>query len=228
METIIIALIFSVPGIIVNRVLFRIFPKSIETKSEYEKTITAIIDSIFVLVINMVILNLFLKKNILTFNILLDKLSYIIFFMKYVILTLCSCIIVSLIKKFIFNPIVLLVINKYKESKDGIKENEWPSAWESIFENSKISKNDMYITLEKNGQIITSGMLATYAPPNQERRDILLKDTQGFKLYLDNDKNLPKEKKLLDIIECEYYDFNNDLLIKVYDNKKLVKYLNEP
>ena len=86
----------------------------------------------------------------------------------------------------------------------------------------------MYITLEKNGQIITSGMLATYAPPNQERRDILLKDTQGFKLYLDNDKNLPKEKKLLDIIECEYYDFNNDLLIKVYDNKKLVKYLNEP
>lgn len=86
----------------------------------------------------------------------------------------------------------------------------------------------MYITIEKNGEVITAGLVDVYPPPNQKNRDILLRDTQGFKLYLDNDKNIPEDKRLLDIIKYEYYDFNNDLLIKIYDNTKLIAYLNEP
>lgn len=228
METILVAVIFSIPGIISNRILFRVFPKSIGERTEYEKTITAIIDSIFVLILNIVVLNLFLNKDIKTFENLLTRLSYMSFFIKYSVLTLFNCFILSAIKRFLYNPLVLKVINLYKNNKGGIQENIWPSAWEYIFENPEISKKDMYITIEKNGEVITAGLVDVYPPPNQKNRDILLRDTQGFKLYLDNDKNIPEDKRLLDIIKYEYYDFNNDLLIKIYDNTKLIAYLNEP
>jgi hypothetical protein len=85
----------------------------------------------------------------------------------------------------------------------------------------------MYIVIEKDNKIITQGLVDEYAPPNHNRRDISLIATKQFKEYLLNDESLKEESKLLDIVDREYYDFNTGVLIRIYNNKKLIKYFEE-
>ncbi len=226
MDTIFIAIIFSVPGIMVSKIYKRLFPKSFEEKSEYEKTIIAIPISTLVLMINIFILNVILNQNIYTITYLLSLLYNFIFLTLYIILTVMSCFIVVFLKRKLFEPITLKLINWYNKKKYNPTESKFSSEWENIFENPEVDVNDMYVSIEKDGKIITQGLLAGYSPPNQKKRDISLIGTKEFKEYLINDRMLDDDKKLFDKIDREYYDFETGILIKIYNNQKIKDYFN--
>ena len=224
MDAILVALLFSVPGILLQKLDDRFFPSSMNEESEYTKTTIAILESIIILIINILILSIF-KVKILNITTLVDKLKYVPFLAFYVIVTSVICVLVCIVKNTILKKLLVKLFNVYNKYTNRAEETIFPSEWERIFENSEISKQDMYIVIEKDGNIITQGRLEGYAPPNQARRDITLVDTNAFKEYLENDKNLADDKKLLDIIEKEYYDFSTGILIKIYNNTKLLNYL---
>lgn len=228
METIMLAVLFSVPGIVVNKITHRVFPKSIKIESDYEKTISAILYSTVILFFNLLILKNIFKNDAITFKDLLDKLNYTSFFMKYILLTICTCILFSIIKKYIVDIIILKAINIFKKNSAYSPETTYSTVWDGIFENSKVNLSDTYITVEKDGVLISQGLLKSYSAPSISNRELLLSHTVGFNNYLENDKTLDPEKRLLDVIQEEYYNLNTGVLIKFYDNTKLVKYLNEP
>lgn len=223
METIVVAIMFSVPGILVNKIKKRLFPKSFYDNSEYEKTIVAIPISILILFINYLVMNKVFKLNITSINVLLGRMDDLNFLFKYTILTFISCVLLSLIIEKIFKPVILKMINFYKSKKNMPIESKYTSVWEQIFENEDNPVNDMYISIEKDGEIITQGLVEEYTPPNNDKRDISLVFTKQFEQCLNEEENLPDDEKMFGIIDREYYDFNTGVLIKIYNNEKIKK-----
>lgn len=224
MDAIMVAILFSVPGILVNKIEKRIDPKSFEEISEYEKTIIAIPISAVILLLNILAMNLISKEKIYSIDILLKMMNNFSFLGGYIFLTTITCLIISFMKMKIIDQLILTIINTVKKRNNMPIETKYPSEWEKIFENSDDPVNDMYISIEKDGKRITQGILAGYSPPNQKNRDISLIATNEFNEYLSNDSTLDDSKKLLNIIKKEYYDFNTGILIKIYDNTKLLEY----
>ena len=223
METIVVAIMFSVPGILVNRINKRLFPKSFYDNSEYEKTVVAIPTSIIVLFINYIVMNKLFNLNITSIDILIDRMNNLRFLFKYTILTFISCVVVALIIEKVFKNLVLKASNIYRKIKNIPIETQYTSAWESIFENENEPVNDMYIVIEKDGKVVTQGLVEEYTPPNNDKRDISLVFTKQFEQCLNEEENLPDDEKMFGIIDREYYDFNTGVLIKIYNNEKIKK-----
>lgn len=224
MDAIIVAIIFSVPGIIVTKIDKRLNPKSFEDTSEYEKTIMAIPISAIILIMNVLLMNLISKEKIYSINTLLNMMNNFSFLAGYMFITIFTCLFVFFVKMKLVEPLFLKLINRFKEKYNMPTESKYPSEWEKIFENDDEPVNNMFISIEKDGKTITQGLLAGYSPPNQKNRDISLIGTKEFKEYLLNDSRLDDDEKLVDIIKKEYYDFNTGILIKIYDNSKLLSY----
>ena len=224
MDTIILSIIFSVPGIMVTKIEKRLEPKSFEDKSEYEKTIIAIPISAIILIINVLLMNIISQEKIYSISTLLKMMNDFSFLAGYMLITTITCLVVFFIKNKVVEPVILKIINIFKKKHNMPIESKYPSEWERIFENKDEPVNDMYISIEKDGKVITQGLLTGYSPPNQKNKDISLIGTKQFKEYLSNDYRLDDNNKLVDIIKKEYYDFNTGILIKIYHNTKLLEY----
>ena len=221
-----IAVLFIIPGSIVNIILDRFFPKSKKEKSDFEKTIHAIIYSSVIIFINLVIMNKVKNINVSTFTDLQEMLSDITFFIEYIVLTFISSILFVIIKG-IYEKIELSIVNIIRKLKKLPTESKFATIWDELFENKDIDLSDTYITIIKDGKIISQGCLKTHSPPNLENRELLLIGTKDFKAFLKNDIRLEDDEKLLDIVDKEYYNLNTGVLIRFYNNTKLINYLNE-
>lgn len=224
MESILIAVLFLIPGSFVNIILDRFFPKSVKEKGDFEKTIYAVIYSSIIIFINLILMKYLRKIDINTFSELQSRLVNITFFIKYIILTAVSSFLFVLIKK-IYEKIELCIVNNIRRKNKLPAETEFATVWDEIFENKKIDLANTYIAVIKDGQLISHGCLKSHSPPNLDNRELLLIGTKGFEAFLENDKILPDGQKLLDIIDKEYYNLNTGVLIRFYNNEKLLEYL---
>ena len=67
----------------------------------------------------------------------------------------------------------------------------------------------------------------SYSPPNQERREFLLTDTDLIRQIFEDDKNIPLDYRIFPQSTYEYYDVQQDILIKLYDAEKYNKIYGE-
>lgn len=231
MGTIITAVLFSVPGFFVNKIQERLFPSTRKNLSDIDKTVSAIIYSTFIILINLIIISILniakiLNVNINDFSQLQSKLQSIDFFIKYLCLSGISSIVVVLIKEYIVDRIILNIVNlKNVTFNGGIEETKYNTVWDSIFENNKEPIKDSYVSIEKDGELITQGVLDMYSHPGLSKKEFKLIESQEFKRYLEADKILDKDKKLLDKVDMEYFDMETGVLIKFYNTEKLNNYL---
>ena len=222
MEAILIAVLFLIPGSFVNIIMDRFFPKSTKEKSDFEKTIYSVIYSSIIIFINILFMRIIKNMNINTFEELQIKLRNI----KYIGLTMLSSTLFVIAKQ-LYEKIELWIVNKIRQSNNLATESKFETVWDEIFENKAIDLTDTYITIMKDGQVISHGCLKRHSPPSLDNKELLLVATKEFERFLNHDKMLEDDEKLLDIIDKEYYNLNNGVLIKFYNNTKLLNYLNE-
>ncbi|MBZ6007284.1 hypothetical protein K1514_15430 [Paraclostridium bifermentans] len=227
METIFSAVIFSIPGFFAEILEDRLFGKIKKEKSDFEKTISAIVYSSFIIVLNLIIMKLLFNIDINTFSELPKKLNDIRFFVKYIILTFFGCILFIFIKKYIWDNLVRISINQWRTWRNLPQETKFSTIWEEVFENSKQPVINKVISIEKDGDFITCGVLSRYSAQNGKKKEFLLIETAETANYIKSDKDLSLEEKLLYKIDMEYYDQESGHLIKFYNTDKLYKYLEE-
>ena len=219
-ESIVVAILFLIPGFLVIQLDKRINPKINKNTTEIEKMIKALTLSLVVFFINFVFIR-FVRNDISTIQELYNNVLRIRFCFLYFCISTIS-IIVTVVLFNIFNSILLKVLNIiYSLQGRNIKENKEESVWELIFENKDIDLADYIIVIKRNGVIVSRGCIDSYSPAISDKKEFKLNSTDVVESYFKDDKT----KELLTNIEFEYYDINNDMLIQFYNAKELIAYL---
>lgn len=227
MEQIIILILFVFPGVFVSLLYKEYLPRSKNESTDYEKTVIAFIYSFAVLVLNIIIMKLVYSKDVQVLTQLMDQFKNTGFLIKYVGLTFTTSILFAVVWHFIFKRIILKIQNIFRVKGGLTKITQYPNVWDEIFANPETDLNDLYVSIEKDGELITQGLIALYSPIDAKEKEIKLICTDAFKMYLDNDKTLPDEKKILKDIDFEYFDMEKGILIKFYNTVMLKKHLSQ-
>lgn len=224
-EAIFIAVLFAVGGAFYNYFSKRYFQRYRKPKSDYEMTIQLMISSIFILFINIAVLKIFFKINISSLNELISNLGSISFFMKYFILTITTSFISVFLFEKGFMPLQLYGINKIKSGENIPVETKYTTVWEDVFENKDDPIDWAVVTIEKDGNLITQGILSNWSAPNAEKNELLLENKTLVADVIKKDINSPPDEKILYIVKKEYFDFQTGTLITFYENEKFKTYV---
>lgn len=225
MEQIISLILFVFPGVFINLLYKQYLPKSKQEPSDYEKAVIAFIYSFMVLVLNIVVMKFIFKKEIETLDQLLGYFKNTSFLLKYVFLTIFTSMLFAIVWHYIFKYLILWAYNFYRKLRGLPKETRFSSVWDEIFENPDNDMTDAYVVIEKDGDIISQGIIDLYSPIDSKDKEIKLICTDSFKKYLENDKLLTEDEKIFNEIDYEYYNIETGVLIKFYNNKRIKEYL---
>lgn len=105
--------------------------------------------------------------------------NYIDFMIKYFMVNMATSIGVLIIWYTLGQWIFRVIGNIINKCKDRPEELKFSDVWSNVFETDKyINPNDdLVVYIEKGGTLITAGVVIIYSPPNQEKREFLLIDT---------------------------------------------------
>lgn len=216
--TILSTILFLGPGFFINLVEDQFWATTNKDKKYESYILESFIYSIIILVINLLFLTFKFEIELIKFNDLISELNNIIFFIKYILLTIISSFIVLAIKKILFE-VILFIKNKNKsKNKNKVKQfTKYPTVWDKIFNNNKINVNELVFSISKGDVIISQGFLSSHSRLNAESKEIELFCTKDIADYLNDEKFVSEN---LEDIDFEYYDINNDVLIKGLRFKK--------
>ena len=226
LEAIFIAILFLIPGFLIEKITNRIFQKTIiEDYSDFDKTVKYIILSIETMIINIIFISKVCKNTDLkTVTQLQEKLGEIEFLIKYLGLTILVCGILIFLNELLKRGI-LYISNIIRDKNNLPTETKFTTIWDEIFENKAINLTDVYISIEKDGNIITQGVLKSYSPPNFKNKELKLCYTNDIKKILEEDKSKNESEMLFDEISMEYFNFETGTLVKFYDMSKYNNYV---
>ncbi len=226
LEAIFIAILFLIPGFLIEKITNRIFQKTIiEDYSDFDKTVKYIILSIETMIINIIFISKVCKNTDLkTVTQLQEKLGEIEFLIKYLGLTILVCGILIFLNELLKRGI-LYISNIIRDKNNLPTETKFTTIWDEIFENKAINLTDVYISIEKDGNIITQGVLKSYSPPNFKNKELKLCYTNDIKKILEEDKSKNESEMLFDEISMEYFNFETGILVKFYDMSKYNNYV---
>lgn len=230
METILFAILFTIPGLMVRNIEKRIYTKTKEKEISYVKQYNFFIDSVFIYFIGLGLFQVFHRTPI--FHLIQEIEIHGIFltgdnlliFIGYFLWSLIISYPYVKIKRAISKKVSLSISNAHRRKNTLTMETEFSSVWDEIFENPKICLDDQIIVVEKEGKIITQGYIKSYSPPHLNKRELLLEESEGVKRYLDRDSESSFEEKLLSV-KMEYFDSSTGFTIKFMDSTKLNTYL---
>ena len=120
---------------------------------------------------------------------------------------------------------ILYISNIIRDKNNLPTETKFTTIWDEIFENKAINLTDVYISIEKDGNIITQGVLKSYSPPNFKNKELKLCYTNDIKKILEEDKSKNESEMLFDEISMEYFNFETGILVKFYDMSKYNNYV---
>ena len=224
-EAVIVAVIFLIPGFMVHELDNRLYSKERGDDFEIEKVINALILCLVSVLVTIGILNIFNIENIKSIKDLTEKIGEFDFIFKYIAIVLISIPITEVIYV-LYRKLMLKFVNVfYKLQGREIIEREQKNGWEFLFENKDININDYCVEIVKNGNIVVRGRVAGYSPGSAKKKDITFADTVEYNMHFEADKEA--EDKMFNEIDYEYYDINNDLLIRLYKLDKFKAYIEE-
>lgn len=151
--------------------------------------------------------------------------DYINFMVKYFVINIFTSIGVLIIWYTFGQWGFLKIRNKINEHNDRPRELKFFDVWSNVFETNRYinSKDEFVVRIEKGGAIVTAGAVIVYSPPNQEKREFLLVDTDLVRQIFEDDSKIPLEYRVFPMALYEYYDVQQDVLIKLYDAHKYNK-----
>lgn len=113
------------------------------------------------------------------------------------------------------------ILNKLRKRPEELK---FLDVWSNIFEtNQYVDIVNSIVKIEKNGVLVTAGVLSIYSPPNSQNKEFLLCDVDLVKQLFEDDEKLPLEYRMFKNSNYEYYNIQDDVLIKFYSNELYVK-----
>lgn len=234
MNTILIAILFVIPGLLVRNIEKRLFTRTKENDSDYIKQYNFFIDSVFIYITGVIFINLLALTpiydymNKINLNGILLKENTLKMFVGYFIWALIICYPYTKSKRYVTQKMFLDISNTFRNKKKMPVETKFSSVWDEIFENEENPiTQDEIVLIEKDGALITQGYLESYSPPHLSKREFKLVETSQVKRFLESDKNAENEaEKLLNVVKFEYYDTQSGIVIKFIDTQKLITYLN--
>lgn len=154
--------------------------------------------------------------------------NYLRFIIKYFVVNMIVSIGAITIWYAILVKLYRLIINKINKKSGNPEELPFSDAWRNIFETKKfVDIENCALRIEKSGITITAGILSIFPAPHLEHREIVLTNSDFVKELFEEDKDKPIEERVFPQAICEYYDINNDLLIKFYSLDGYDKYCQE-
>lgn len=227
LEAVIVTIIFLIPGFMVIELDNRMFSRANNNEHEIEKIINALILSMVSVVVSILILNIFKIDNIKSLKELSEKIGEFKFIFKYIAIVLVSIPITELIYK-CYRKLMLKFINfVYKLQNKNITEVDTKTAWEFIFDSANINPSDCCIEVVKNDTVITRGYLKAFSDVKSKNKELILEATNQVNEYFESEKKKPIDKKVFNEIDFEYYNLDNDVLLRFYNMSKLNAYLDE-
>ena len=204
METYIAMLLFIVPGFISMFVYNRISNPE-RKKSDFMKTVSALIFNIFIFGETLLILQPFYPEiNILG---LTNNFKYANFAVFYILTTLVCGIVTAVLWDILSSNVVPLVVNKYRvETMNRNKILEKPSAFENIFNDGK----NHLVCITKADREIGFGMLKKMNFGADQNFELSLCDIGD---WADYKAGMDKHCEIKEI----YYDADRDLKIIDYE-----------
>lgn len=147
--------------------------------------------------------------------------QYVNFMIKYFIINIMSSIGVILFWYLIGQATFRWLHNRLNNWLNRPTEYKFSDVWSNVFETDKVVDiNNCIIKIERAGIIVTAGLIRLYSAPNQSSKEFLLYNTDLIKQLFEDDCKKKLEKRMFKYALFEYYDIQNDLLIKFYDTKE--------
>lgn len=147
--------------------------------------------------------------------------QYVNFMIKYFIVNIISSVAIIALWYSIGQAIFRWIHNKINSFGNRPTEYKYSDVWSNVFETDKIVDiNNCIIKIERSGNLVTAGLIQLYSAPNKANKEFVLYNTDLIKQLFEDDCKKKLEKRMFKQAICEYYDIQNDVLIKFYDTKK--------
>lgn len=155
--------------------------------------------------------------------------QYVDFMIKYFVINIISSFGVIVFWYLIGQAVFRWLDNILNSLQNRPTEYKFSDVWSNVFETDKIVDiNNCIIKIERSGNIVTTGLIKLYSAPNKPNKEFVLYNTDLIKQLFEDDCKKKLEKRMFKYTICEYYDIQNDLLIKFYDTEKYdQEYVNE-
>lgn len=146
--------------------------------------------------------------------------SYIGFMIKYFVCNIITSFVVLISWYTMGQWIFRSIRNGINYIRKSPRELKFSDVWSNVFETKQYANmSDCIIRIERGGNLVTAGVVCIYSSPNSPKKDFLLRDTDLIRQIFEDDEKLPLELKMFKQADCEYYDTQNDLLIKFYNTE---------
>lgn len=235
-ENLYFLILFTLPAAfnIIYNTYIRHVPRSYQDKSV--ELAECIVYCLFVFLANVLIL----KKDVVSFvnYMLLDKsdsaavtiflkkfqFDYITFMIHYFVVNIATSIGIIFIWNIVLKTFYRECCNIVNELRDKPEEVMFGDVWRNLFEtNELIDVNNHAIWIEKNGQLVTTGLIAMYQAPNEKEKELVVYNTDYIKEIFEEDKTKPYRERIFKQSVYEYYNIEKDVLIKFYSLKEYDK-----
>ncbi len=212
MKDFILILLLVSPGFLARAITANLSSKG-ETKSEFDKTVTSLIYSLPINVINLLILKLLFGYS--TIGQIYNKFNEIQFTLKYILLTIIITIVLSVVLEFLNGTVILLFINIIRNLLGHEKRSINYCGWDEFFEFDKQQKFKA-IKIFKGETEILKGFVRNSTFSNEDDKEVI---TEYPDLFI-------RHKECFNLIKQEYYNPKLDLRIQEYDLTEFIKKLN--
>lgn len=220
--TILSTVLFLGPGFFVRFISGWIGEPTCDEESSEEGIVKAFIYSFIILLINIFIIKFKSSREMNTFTDLINSIYEINFFLKYILLMITTSLIFTLLKTKGFEFAVRLY-NKILNKNIDREYTVYSDLWNVIFYNPNLDISKHIFTIEKNGIRLTQGFIKNVSSKGRQKKSMVLNLTDIVNDYFEDEEFT---KKNLSEIEREYYDFDSDVLIKMYKAEAILEDIN--
>lgn len=147
--------------------------------------------------------------------------NYLGFIKKYFVVNLAVSIAAIVVWYAFLIKIYRRIMDRVNHIKGWPQEYSFGDVWRNVFETKEIvDVADCAVKIEKSGTLIAAGLLKAFPSPHVEHRELVLYNTDYVKELFEEDKDKQPKDRVFPEAVCEYYDINNDLVLKFYALEK--------
>jgi hypothetical protein len=158
-------------------------------------TISSLLYSVWVLVINYTILSLFF--HIKTLSGIMDRFNQGWFVILYIGITIISCLVIAFLLDFIHPKYTVPLLNRLRKERGKVGKVASSTIWDKVFQDP----NNSNVIIEQNQNVIAQGKIKYLSPSANNKRE----------LYLQSEEGIQQDPKIKGV----YVDCENNLVIKI-------------
>jgi hypothetical protein len=229
METIYMLVLFFGPGLLV-KAIDKYIHKTTKSPTRFYDYVFEIVAHSIVVFFAMTLCGLILNASffpglmIYTVHELTERMDSISFILGYIALAALLGVgwwflFIKRIKRFLE-----YLRNKFLK-KDGIRYTKYNSVYEMIFRNPKITMGAyIVVSIYQNNKYVTSGLMTGLNSPDYDIKEYRLEHTDEIEEILVADKEKSDNDKILFYTDFEYFNPEQNLLIKFYRPNRLERH----